>query len=340
MNLFIIGAGFTKAVFPDAPLNGDLIERLASVFPDSKSSILRERYNTKDVEIALTRLDVELSSLLNSQGGSDDELKKLRQHIDGELASYLTSFCASEDLIVNSPWMSCFIDKVFSSGDVIVSLNYDCALEGALDCRGRWTPNGGYGPYLDNPLVSEGDVEKSPVTVLKIHGSVNFIIAPYADKPAAKAVGYILDEPFFPHSAKNTHFGYGAGTGKTYLIAPSYIKVPTVEISYLMLEALKASTDAKNLIIIGSALRPEDAFLTLLITNFLHQHGWRDRKIIIIDPAAQAISERLNLYCGVNVSDQIVPIAGCLEDSLAHLQEAIKLRKTKCCAIELRKDRK
>ena len=65
-------------------------------------------------------------------------------------------------------------------------------------------------------------------------------------------------------------FGLVKGGGP-YVIAPSYVKVPRVEIAYLMLEALSESAKANRLIIIGSALRKEDSFLTLIITTFLHQ---------------------------------------------------------------------
>jgi hypothetical protein len=97
----------------------------------------------------------------------------------------------------------------------------------------------------------------------------------------------MFDECFFPRSAKNTHIGYGAGTGRSYLIAPSYVKIPGVEITYLMLDALAASAQAEKLVVIGSALRPEDSFLTVVVTNFLHQPSWRNRKIIVVDPALQ-----------------------------------------------------
>ena len=317
MNVFIVGAGFTKAIFPNAPLNRDLLGTLAIKSPASASSDLRNRYKTEDIEIALTRLDMDVAL---SQG---EDPRKLRQLIESELAEYFSSFCASDDLLAESEWLTHLIDGAFSSGDVAISLNYDCVLEGALDCRGKWYPNGGYGSSLDNPLASSDRPSKSPVTVLKIHGSANFVIAPYVDKPTASSVSFDFDERFFPRSAKNTHFGYGAGTGRSYLIAPSYVKIPTVEISYLMLDTLAASTNAKNLIIMGSALRPEDGFLTVLVTNFLRQPSWRDRKIIVVDPQAESISNRLKDYWGVNVSNQILPIQDQLQISVARLLEKI-----------------
>lgn len=316
MNLFIVGAGFTKAVFRDAPLNHDLLEAIAIKSPDSACSALRNWYKTKDIEIALTRLDVDVAL------SQDEETGKLRQRIERELADYFSPFRASEDLMAQSQWLTHLIDGAFVLGDVAISLNYDCVLEGALDCRGKWSPNGGYGS-LYNLLACDDRSPKSPVTVLKIHGSANFVIAPYGDKPTASTVSYVFDESCFPHSGKNKHFGFGAGTEKSYLIAPSYVKIPTVEITYLMLDALAASTEAKNLVIIGSALRQEDVFLRVLVTNFLRQPSCRSRKIIVVDLAAEAINNRLKEYWGVDVTSQILPIEGRIEASIGRLLDAI-----------------
>lgn len=317
MNVFIVGAGFTKAIFPDAPLNQNLLEALALKSPESASPTLRDRYETEKIEIALTRLDVDVALSQNQN------LNELRRCIENELADYFNSFCASEALMAQSPWLTHLIDSTFTLGDVAISLNYDCVLEGILDCREKWSPNGGYGSPFDNTWMCNDLPSKSPVTVLKIHGSANFIIAPYADKPTASAVNFVFDERIFPRSAKNMHIGYGAGTGRNYLIAPSYVKIPTVEISYLMLDALTATTQAKNLVIIGTALRPEDGFLTLLITNFLHQPSWRSRKIIVVDPSAESICNQLKNYWGVNVSSQILPIQDQLQNSVTRLLAAI-----------------
>lgn len=317
MNVFIIGAGFTKAIFPDAPLNRDLLQTLADKSPASAAASLRDWYKTNDIEVALTRLDVDVTL------PQRESRFELRRNVENELANYFRSFYVSEDLMARSHWLTQLINGTFLPGDVAISLNYDCVLEGALDWLGKWSPNQGYGSSFDNPLVSNDEFPESPVTVLKIHGSANFLIAPCIDKPTVNAVNFVFDPCFFPHSAKHTHFGYGAGTGRSYLIAPSYVKIPTVEISYLMLDALEASTKAKNLIIIGSTLRPEDGFLTVLITNFLRQPCWRNRKIIIVDPAAESISNRLKDYWGVDVSSNILPIQELLEASITNLLEEI-----------------
>jgi hypothetical protein len=209
LNVFIIGAGFTKAVFPRAPLNRDLLEALAAKSAGSAAAVLRDRYRTADIEIALTRLDADVTLSQSGSGQQSEDLCILRQRMESELADYFGSFRVSEDFIAQSQWVAQLIDSVFAPGDVAISLNYDCVLEGGLDCRGKWSPNGGYGSSLDVPLACSDRTTKSPVTVLKIHGSANFVIAPYVDKPPISAVSFVFDECFFPRSAKNTHFGYG-----------------------------------------------------------------------------------------------------------------------------------
>lgn len=320
MNLFIIGAGFTKAIFSDAPLNRDLLRQLAAANQTSVSLALGDRYKTDDIEMALTKLDVDLA---NTQ---EEQLLKIRKSIESELASYFRSFCGSEELIAKSSWLPSLLDEAFQPGDVAISLNYDCVLEGLLDCCRKWSPNGGYGSSLNNQLATDTTKTKSPVTVLKIHGSANFVIAPYANWPKASCVSFDFEKCFFPISAKNSHFRFGAGTGRSFLIAPSYVKVPTVEIAHLMLEALSASTKAKNLIIIGSALRPEDSFLTVVVTNFLSQPDWQSRRIILIDPKAEQIRSKLRHYWGVNIDAQIFSISGLLESSIPQLLGTIGKR--------------
>ncbi|MCD4675589.1 MAG: hypothetical protein K8S18_06275 [Desulfobacula sp.] len=178
--------------------------------------------------------------------------------------------------------------------------------------------------FFQNHLIDNTAFDTSPVTVLKIHGSTTFKIAAYADKPHCRAVNFVFDECFFPKSAKNTHFDYGLGRGETYLIAPSYVKVPTVEITYCMIDALKAASESQNLIVVGCGLRPEDAFLTLLLTHFLRQPQWQNRRIIILDINANDIASRVKNYWGVNIEKCVVPIEGRIENSVEELIRVIK----------------
>jgi hypothetical protein len=122
MNAFIIGAGFAKAVIPDSPLNDELLDALTKNKPDPAARTLRD-YGTNKIEFALTKFDCDHPS------GTG-----LRQELEKELGDYFSSpsFLASEKLLVEHPWLTSSIDHVFRKGDVVVSLNYDCLLEGVI----------------------------------------------------------------------------------------------------------------------------------------------------------------------------------------------------------------
>ncbi len=319
MNLFLIGSGFTKSVFPQAPLNNDLISVLLRENPGGASRILTEKYNTGDIEVALTKLELDIS--VTSDESERGKLTELRANIILELVKHFHAYRASEELIGGLPWLRDFFGTVVNIGDTVISLNYDALFEGLLDCMGKWTPNGGYGNHFVYPFEDEESCAQSPVTVLKIHGSITFKSAPYFDKPQCKSVNFIFNEHYFPKTAKDKHFGYGLDNGEIYLIAPSYVKVPSVKITYSMIDGMQASSDATNLMVIGCGLRPEDTFLTLLLTNFLKHPDWKERRIIIVDPKANEIAGKIRHYWGVDVDRCIVPIQGILEKKIGELRQ-------------------
>lgn len=313
-NTYIVGAGFTKSVFQDAPLNDDLMTLLDDS-PGCVSRVLMDRYKTKDIEIALTRLHLDLVS---SHGGEKELLQGYLHDIKRKIGGHFSLYRVTPELVEQSPWLRKFMQLTIKDGDVVINLNYDCVFEGALDCVGRWSPNGGYGFFV-NPLADSSEYKKSPVTVLKIHGSVTFKTAPYANKPGCNAINFIFKEDHFPLSAKNKDFDYGCGKGLVYLIEPSFIKIPTIEITYFMIDALKAVSESKNLIILGCSLRTEDNFLVMLIVHFLRHPDWQHKKIIILDIEAKRIASKIKDYYGVSIDKCIIPIEGNISESVDEL---------------------
>jgi hypothetical protein len=310
VNAFIIGAGFTKSVFPNCPLNDQLLEELIRRRPNGAANALRDKYDEMRIEVALTKFDCD-----------NPDSNSVRRELENELGDYFSQFCASDKLVTEQPWLAPFITDVFKEGDVVTSLNYDCVFEGLLDWGGKWTPRGGYGTMLTHPLLDE-KCSESPVRVLKIHGSASFTSPTFKDNPSSSYVGPVINGSFFPRSGKNLDFGWSGAEGP-YVIAPSYVKVPKVEIAHLMLEALRGSAKANKLIIIGSALRKEDSFLSLIVTTFLHDLSLAKRKIIIVDPHADSIGDKLKNYWGVKRLNQIVPVAASLQHSVTRLAELI-----------------
>jgi len=311
------------AIFEQAPLNAELLPYLAKRPNASASCKLIQRYHIKEIEIALTRLDADIA-LCRTQGGPKDYLCGLRHEVEQEIVAYFDSadFSVTSDRVDSLPWLRQFLDDAVSAGDVALSLNYDCFFEGALDYREKWTPNGGYGP-LKHMLT--GNDAPSPVEVLKIHGSTSFRIAKDLGNDNIRVVNLAINEKYFPKSGKYRHFGFGGDDAQTYLIAPSYIKRPTYEISRLMLRSLEAVAEADTLIIIGCGLRPEDMFLYVLLTAFTDGYSPKERKIIVLDQKAEDLVFNIKTYLTVDDSYSMIPIQGKLQqDSVERLLQTIQ----------------
>jgi hypothetical protein len=320
-NFFLFGSGFTKSVFQNAPLNDTLLDELLKVNSLSPLHNLSRKFETKDIENLLTRLDIDLQ--LRPQKYENN----IRKQIEGEIAYYFQKFRFQNEVLSNNSWLNNFATKVFHKNDTIVNLNYDCFLEGLLDYFEVWSPQKGYG-WVDNILVDRSISNPKDIKMLKIHGSENFTSILYEDNPDSSDIIFEFSKEIFPHSALNSCLGplslpmqeNGQLEGiKSYVIAPSFVKIPSVKITYLMLDALEAVKKSKMFFIIGCGLRHEDNFLWLLLTSFLHNPEWEKRKIVIVSPDAEKLSERIKRFWGVPVANNIIKIPHKLEEKIDDL---------------------
>jgi len=119
-NLFLIGAGFTKAVFPDAPLNKDLLKVLYQDAPNTTLKKYSREHKTNDIEILLTRLDLDI---LHTKATRQTALQQVRKAIEEQLAEYFTKFRFKEELLKTSKWLETLAKQLFKSDDAIVTTN-------------------------------------------------------------------------------------------------------------------------------------------------------------------------------------------------------------------------
>jgi flagellar basal body rod protein FlgC len=317
-NFFIIGAGFTKAIFENAPLNNELVNAILDFNPSSQLKTLSEKYNTYDIELLLTKLDIDIY-----QGSYNIEI---RNEINANIADYFQRFRFKPNILKEKRWLVEFASKSFSRDDTIINLNYDCFLEGLLDYLGIWNPNKGYGAIF-NPLIDDSCVNINNIQILKVHGSENFTNQPIFDRPESSRVTFEFNENIFPKSAANIFFGPRSvpvpfdkyHPPKPYIIAPSYVKIPVVDIIYLMIDAIAASKISDKMIIIGCNLRPEDSFLWLLLTTFFRNPAWESRKFVILSPEANSIGKRISQFWGGSVTKCLTEIPFKLENSIDEL---------------------
>lgn len=305
-NLFLIGAGFTKAVFPNAPLNKDLFPIICKNAP-SITTTLKKHYKelnkTNDIEILLTRLDLGIHI---PKAKRQTDLKTVRKTIEQQLAEYFQQFRFgnNKDKLKETEWLELLAKEVFADNDILINLNYDCSLEGLLDYHKVWSPNGGYAGIRNPPW----DVPSNPknIRIFKLHGSEHFIEAGGYPNKEKTEISFPVDESIYPRSGKNRFFQYGLNDlgRRPYIIAPSFVKVPHQDIELMMIKALKVAASVKNVIVIGCSLRQEDSFLWLLLTSFLNQ-PINKRKLVIIDPYAEKIKSKICAHYFVDISNFI-----------------------------------
>ena len=288
-NLFIIGAGFTKAVFPDAPLNDEFLGQVVGPEPnDSPLGKVWSEYGPLDIETLLTRLDLDL--LARKSYFSEDD----RNAVSNQLGDFVSRFRFKQDVEWLRP-----LTRIISDNDVIISLNYDCFLEGFLDFHGVWSPKGGYHHHVISTDPWDDSLPDNPrnIRILKIHGSESFRRSSFLDKPESLTIHVSIDSALFPRSGKNIHFGSLRDEGP-YVIAPSFTKQFNVELQFLLLEATRFARVARNLIIIGCGLRPEDSYLWLVLTSFIYNPRWRKKRTFIVNPHASNTKERIENFWG------------------------------------------
>jgi hypothetical protein len=305
-NLFLFGAGFTKSVFESAPLNADLLQNLIRNKPQSLLRHYQKTYQTNDIEILLTLLDLEIAqSEIRNQANDNRNPRKDRLRINEEIASYFQQFRFQEGIIHDKSWLETLASKLFRNSDSIITLNYDCFLEGLLDYFEVWSPNGGYAS-VRNILADSLPQNPKSIRVYKIHGSENFIESGMLPNKVQTAISFEINAEIYPKSGAYTHFGGGMIEPKPYIIAPSFVKIPHVTIADMMTKALKCAGSAENMIIAGCGLRQEDGFLRLLLVSFLNRPSTNSRKLILVDPSAKEIEEKISSYWIGKLSDVVL----------------------------------
>ena len=321
-NLFLLGTGFTKAVFDDAPLNDELLEKLISRYPQSPLVEYQCRYHARNIEVILTRLDLETVDL------QSERLKQDRQKINSEIAEYFQQFRFGnhEEELEASGWLKSFATEVLGCNDAIVTLNYDCFLEGLLDYYKAWSPKGGY-VNVENILL-DSPQNSNNILIYKIHGSENFVISSGTPNKSKRYISFLIDDTIYPRSGKNIHFGGGAIDPASYIIAPSFVKIPHVQITDMINKAIKVAPYAKNMVIGGCSLRPEDQFIWLIMASFINKQLQTTKNLIIITPNADNIRREIERYwVGSTQHLNICPIPKTFQDSIGKLLGKLNLKK-------------
>jgi hypothetical protein len=190
--VFVLGAGFTKAFLPDAPLlvddyYGDGLKAKFAKFPEALS-ILEMELNHPDHppgQISLERLMTRLAGGMpyDYRGGINNQLALLLSEVKQSFVRRLSDAKKSQFANAGELWL--FAGHCVSKRIDCITFNYDDLLDQALweffprhAPGSAWNPDWGYGfpCRLSETCIRHVsyDYQGSPTLLLKLHGSVNW----------------------------------------------------------------------------------------------------------------------------------------------------------------------
>jgi len=309
-NFFLLGAGFSHAVSSQkAPLTSHLMDAIKDVVP---YELEQEFYYYNNIESFITALDLRINN--SDLPNIKEVFFSFRQKVVSKIKDILNINKIRDD--------SCKVGNEFieaiKQDDIILTLNYDCLIDSLLNDSKKWSPKGGYSPFIGRfPDNSENNQN---ILLLKLHGSVNFVEAvPFNGRgfdESSRSINVEMEGNVF----RNSGIGH-LGTIKEaqrgeYIILPTYIKTYHPQIICLWRLAIEKIQPASKLTIIGCSLREEDTALNILLSMF--NSNKKDKgEIYIIDKNADIIGNKIKNLCRVDDSS-IKKYKGDLKDVLGN----------------------
>ena len=181
----VTGAGFTRAIVPDAPLlvddfNNDALEDKVRGLPNASRLLDWERSLHSSGHIDLERLMTRLDSLMpydyaESAGNAANEYRFLLSEL---MRAFLDRLHEARKGDIHDDELKRFAEFCKTNQCCCITFNYDDFLDEALEGTDWWNPYWGYGFFCPSSRDTiAGGVELIPDSaflLLKLHGSINW----------------------------------------------------------------------------------------------------------------------------------------------------------------------
>jgi hypothetical protein len=278
--VYVFGAGASlHAGYPlAATMGGALLDFMLKYpmppYPAAAQFLIDTFHKSPNIEDVMTELASRIDSLKEmktAEGRAErTRLANYRGLLNASLREWFREIHTKA-----APAYAAFADKVARPGDVVITFNYDDSLERELKRTGKWDISGGYGFPI-------GNVERtSDVLVLKLHGSINWLVSVFGGAKAGSGWimspdGSALGHHPVVHPCDLEYFGYKEFSGHTYtsggafpcLILPGRRKEFCFDTSFgyeytefwdsLWSQAAEAFSRSDKIVLCGYSLLPVD----------------------------------------------------------------------------------
>jgi hypothetical protein len=218
---YVFGAG--ASIHAHYPLSSKMGEGLLDFmlnFPIDRykrsAEFLIESFGkSPNIEEMITVLEERIDALKGAESAKDRATRSVFGTAHGHIAEMLREWFRG---IRNNPANTAslyaeFVEKVVKPGDTVVTFNYDDSLDRELGRVGLWDLSRGYGFDLGSTDT------RSEVSILKLHGSINWIISLFGGVVSGPAFagpqGAFGGSPVI-HLADAAYLGYPQFSGRTY----------------------------------------------------------------------------------------------------------------------------
>lgn len=338
--VFVLGAGFTRAFVPGAPLLVDRyeMEPLVKMFRQfSKASWILEHEQKQappgrvNIERLMTRLDSLMPYDYDRQ--ATDEFALLLSEIRRMFVSRLNDAGKGN---VHQRELAKFGRYCLDRKAHCVTFNYDDVLDAALYRLNRftWNPDGGYGFFCRSAALTIQETQETSnftqlmwntgIQLLKLHGSINWFPRRGYPKP------YVIDaivhyEPWYPQQPPMGTYPYPTDElirahlePEPFIVPPVLVKSTLVEQPILRMvwnRAFEVLRAAHRVTFIGYSFPVTDIAVTTLFGEALEDFPPENIHIVNLATTRRAQNEVKRAYRDRlgRISDSNFSFGGALE---------------------------
>lgn len=310
--VYFLGAGATKAVAPDAPLNKDLVPKALASFREEKEAVNIQEFindliaNIPDAKTIIPNIQNKIWDLLDyiiQEGKSISRKYNIENIIELKrdlLHIVIKEFQRSLENIDVDIYRK-FVERIKNEDVAIISTNYDIIIDKVLFQFGL-----NYGTKMRNAVGGDFEIAANltrptqyieaeklnigKIMLLKIHGSLNWLYCAKCneiDITIDKGVIKTLTGDYYCHNRNCTN------RYEPLLITPTMFKnYENRFIKETWSYAERKLTEAENITFIGYSLKEDDYQIRCLLMKALLSKSIPYRNITVIERKDEGLEDK------------------------------------------------